>query len=100
MAQSAAEVASASRTILFSTAQGSYTAAGIADFDRPTTNYTMRLCAAPFSTTIVSADFGGDAQLVYDGFGLPDSGGTITLQSGHLQRTIIIDAITGVGAVQ
>jgi hypothetical protein len=100
MVQSAAEATSDSRTVVFSIAASNYVATDITDLDRPTSYFVVRLSAAPFSTSIVSVDLGGDAEIVFDGFGLPDTGGTIVLQSGNLQRTIVIDGSTGAGVVQ
>jgi len=43
----------------------------------------------------VSASFGGDATLIYDGFGKPDSGGQVVIAVGAYQKTILVDAGTG-----
>jgi prepilin-type N-terminal cleavage/methylation domain-containing protein len=100
MVKSAAEVSSSARTIQFSSVNDGYTAVGVQDFDRPLSEYQLRVGSAPYWTNLVSVDFGGNESLVFDGFGRPDSAGTIVLQSGNLQRTIVVDAVTGEGVVQ
>lgn len=100
MVQREAEVSSSSRTLRFYPAQHRYVAVGVNDFDRPTEDYTVRLQTAPYQCELVSVDLGGDEQITFDGFGLPDSDGTIVVQSGHLQRKVVVDATTGKGEIQ
>lgn len=53
------------------------------------------LSEEPYMVAAASADFGGDALLTFDGYGVPDSGGAVTLTSGGVTVTISIDADTG-----
>lgn len=100
LVQSTAEVSSSSRTIQFSSTGNSYVVAGLASPDRPTLDYSMQLSATPYFCDIVSVDCDGDEMLVFNGFGLPDSSATVTIASGHLQRLVVVDPITGKGVVQ
>ncbi len=43
---------------------------------------------------------GGDVQLIFDGYGVPDSGGLITVQVGDATRTVAINPDTGSAEVQ
>ena len=54
----------------------------------------------PYGATILSVDFGGDAEIVFDGFGNPDSGGTVLIQVGTRQKTIAVDGDSGRVTVQ
>jgi hypothetical protein len=45
-------------------------------------------------------DLGGDATLVYDGYGNPDSAGTIVIQLGQYTKRITIDPDTGAATIQ
>jgi hypothetical protein len=48
----------------------------------------------------VTADFGGEAQMSFDGYGVPNRGGTLTLRAGSVQRTIAVDATSGRARIQ
>ena len=45
-------------------------------------------------------DMGGDAQLTFDGYGLPDTGGFVIVQAGDYQYTVVVDPETGAAEVQ
>ena len=42
-----------------------------------------------------SADFGGNAMIVYDAQGAPFSGGTVVISHTGTTRTLTVDAATG-----
>jgi hypothetical protein len=48
-----------------------------------------------YGAEYVSHDFGGDDQLFFDMYGMPDSGGSIVISVGGHVRTVTIDAETG-----
>jgi type II secretory pathway pseudopilin PulG len=91
---------STSQTVVFDVAANSYQLVGMPHPDRPTKEYTVRLAQEPYRTAIVSADFGGQKQVVFDGYGMPDSGGTVVLQVGTEQRVITLDVDSGQASVQ
>lgn len=94
-AQRQARQSSASRTVSFNAANSEYTLTGVADLDHPAQTYRVKLGAEPFRARIVSASFGGDANVVFDGYGAPDSGGSLVIAVGSRQATISVDV--GVG---
>lgn len=49
----------------------------------------------PWGAVVVSADFGGDWSVVFNGHGVPDSGGSAVIQVGAQQRRITVQAQTG-----
>ncbi|MEO1236932.1 MAG: prepilin-type N-terminal cleavage/methylation domain-containing protein [Planctomycetota bacterium] len=62
--------------------------------------YRTDYSADPYRADLVEVDFGGDAQVAFDGFGRPDSGGTLVVRVGGSQRTVELDAVTGEVAVR
>lgn len=99
LARREAGMASASRTVTFSSAGESYTLADVADLNRAGAVYSVSLDDDPYYVDIVSVDLGGDEEVVFDGFGQADSGGTIVVRSGGVDNTIVIDAATGLATV-
>lgn len=94
-----AKTTSASQVIQFDAVAESYTLPGVPHIDHPGQDYQVDLVSR-FQTAIVSVDCGGDAELGFDGYGVPDSGAEITVQCGAYQRTVIVAAETGQASVQ
>ncbi len=99
LARRNAKVSTTSQTVSFDTAKNSYRLVGMMDRDHPAAEYRVSLSDEPYSTTIVSADFGGDAEIIFDGWGVPDSGGSVVVQVGSYQKTIDVDPDTGQASV-
>jgi type II secretory pathway pseudopilin PulG len=95
LAQRQARINSASRSVVFDAAAESYTLLNLSDPDRPSRTYQVSLKNEPYRADIVSASLGGDATLVYDGYGAPDSNGTIVIAVGKYRQTITVDNGTG-----
>lgn len=95
LAQRRARQTSASQTIAFVALTGTYSVTGMSDPDHPSTTYTVRLSEPPYEVSISSVDFDGDAQLIFNGWGVPDSGGTVVLQGSHSVKTITVAPGTG-----
>lgn len=72
-----------------------YTFVDIPDPDRPTATRQVRLADEPYVADLVSADFGGDTTITFDGFGNPVSDGQIVLRVGDHVRTVKLDGETG-----
>ena len=72
----------------------------VADLKNSSADYAVDLSAEPYEAKILSADFGGDATLVFDGYGMPDSGGTVQVQVGENVRTVVFAANTWEATVQ
>ena len=59
-------------------------------------DYTVVLSAEPYRANLTGASFGvGGAQVIFDGWGLPNYGGTVVLSTGAEQRTVAVEAGTG-----
>ena len=100
LAQRYARLSSATQTLSFDVAGHSYTLVGRAHLDHPTASYQVELDEQPYEVQIVSADFGGDAEIEFDGYGMPDSGGTIVVGIGSEERTISLDPDNGQASVE
>ncbi len=72
-----------------------YELVGIQDPDHPGDNYVVSLLQEPYLARIISAPFGADSEIVFDGFGIPDTGGSVTVQVGSYQRTVQVDGNSG-----
>lgn len=100
-AQARARATSRSLSIVFTLPpqESRYRIVGMEDPDRPAAVYAVNLADAPYFATLRSACFGGDPTLVFNGYGIPDSGGTIVLSCGQYTKTVTIDSTTGMAAI-
>ena len=99
-AQSYARTTGASQTVIFSVAANRYQLTNALPLDGASGSYTVDLAAAPYRARLISANFNGAAQVVFNGWGLPDSGGRVTVAVGLEQQTVIVGAETGQITVQ
>ncbi|MCP4249582.1 MAG: prepilin-type N-terminal cleavage/methylation domain-containing protein [bacterium] len=95
LAQRRAISTGASQTVVFDVAASRYRIVGLQHLDDPGREYEVLLAQAPYQTAIVSADFAGDTQIVFDAYGVPDSGGGLIVRVGQYQKQITVDAATG-----
>lgn len=98
LAQAGARAASASRTITFRPNQGAYaiTSSGVGAANSA---WVVQLSDQPFSVSF-NADFAGTLALTFDGYGAPSSGGTVTVSTGGVARTVTVNAQDGACTVQ
>ena len=95
LARQQALVASAIYTMSFDVAASSYHLVGVTDPDHPTASYVVRLSDPPYEVQIVSAILGRDATITFNGYGLPDSGGSVILATGGYAMAVMVDADSG-----
>lgn len=88
LAQRRARYLGAAQTVSFVTATNHYSIVGMADPDRVGMTYAVKLADEPYRVTLVSANVGGDNDLVFDGHGAPDTAGNIVISLGGQTRTI------------
>ena len=100
LAGRAARTAGASKTVSFSVAGAEYTIPGLPSLRDSTADYRVVLSDSPYQAAVVSADFGGDADVAFDGYGTPDSGGSISIQVGEYTKTVVLDAGSGKATIQ
>ena len=95
MARQRALVTSASLTVQFSPSTNDYVIPGLPDLNHSSENYAADVSAYPYNAELVSAVLGIDSDVQFDRYGQPDSGGTITVQSGEYTQTVTVDSETG-----
>lgn len=95
LAQRRAKFTSTSQIITFDVAGDRYALAGVADPDHPSRSYAVNLDTDPYQSVIVSADFGGTAAVTFNGYGIPDSAGTLVVRAGGHHKTLTLNALTG-----
>jgi len=100
LARRQARISSAALSVTFDPSSDSYELAGLQDMDHADEPYEVFLAQGPYRATIVSADFDGDEEIVFDGYGVPDSSGSVVIDVGGYQKTVTLDADTGRGKVQ
>jgi type II secretory pathway pseudopilin PulG len=94
LARHTARLKSAAQTITFTA--GTYTfSAGVKGFDAPSGIYSVALGGPPFELDSVIANFGGTNVLTFDGYGKPNSGGTVVLALQGHQCTLTVNGTTG-----
>jgi len=93
--RSQAIASSQSRRVDFDVANHRYTLVSVMSADRPGTTASTNLADYPYKATLASISVGGDASLVFDMHGRPDSAGTIQLSAGGYSETVTVQADTG-----
>ena len=99
-ARDKARQTSQSRTVTFVPASGQLRILNVQDLNTAGPNYITNLHDEPYQAELISADFGGDSQVVFDGFGVPDSGGAAVVRAGGTQRTVMLNSGTGEAEIQ
>jgi prepilin-type N-terminal cleavage/methylation domain-containing protein len=95
LAQTRAKTSSASQTVRFDNTTASYELLGLSSPLAASNRYIVQLAQEPYAAALGAVTFGGSANLTFDGFGAPESGGTIVVQVGSTSRTITVDAASG-----
>ncbi len=99
LARQRAVSSSAALTVQFVPATNSYSIPGLDDINHPSQAYAIDLGEQPYNAGLLSAALGGDSDVQFDRYGQPDSGGTITVQSGSFQQTVTLDSDTGLASI-
>lgn len=94
-ASQVARVQSAPATIRFDPVTDTYTIDGVSDPDRPGEPYTVNLTADPYAAQLDHADFDGNPNLTFDGYGDASVDGVVIIRSGSTMQVIRFDAQTG-----
>ena len=82
-------------TIDFDVEGNRYTFSSVKDPDSPSVSYVVDVSAAPYHARITAATFGAGTSLNFNGYGVAASGGSVTVQAGSEERTIVVDAGSG-----
>jgi prepilin-type N-terminal cleavage/methylation domain-containing protein len=100
-AQSAAYGSSASKTVTFNVGAGSYEITGVKSLEHSSGSYVVDLTADPYQSGLMSVWGQTGAQsITFNGYGLPDKGGTIVVVCGGASKAISVSATTGTAVLQ
>jgi prepilin-type N-terminal cleavage/methylation domain-containing protein len=100
LARSRAYSSSSTVTVKFDVPADVLWVVGITDMDHPGSDHVVKFADPPYHARLLFADFGGSSAVNFDGYGVPDSGGSIIVQVGSFQRTLKLDPSTGKATVQ
>ncbi len=100
MARDRARAAGANSTVLLDPNSNQYHLVGISDLNKGQGGYIVDLSVEPYNAELLSVDFGGSEEAVFDGYGVPNSAGQIVIKSGSYQKTIVLNADSGKASVQ
>ena len=100
LAQATARTTTSAVTVTFAVVNNRYELVGVVDADDPANNASLTLSDPPYYAQLVAAVFGGDDVVIFDGYGMPDSGGSIDISAGGVTKTIQLDPETGKAVIQ
>ena len=92
-----ARLTSTNQTIQFDVSTNAYVVSGMSSLDNPAGFYAVSLADEPYDASIssITLDSNNNGTVTFDGYGVPDTGGSIVIGVGVYSRTIQIDAATG-----
>lgn len=99
-ARQTAQATSDEVSLQFDTSRHQISSEDLARLNAPGRDYLTDLAAEPFGVRIASANFAGEDECEFDGFGTPASDGTITLELGGSTVVITLSAETGQAVIQ
>ena len=100
LARERARARGARQTVVFSPSANTYRIPSMPSPDGSPGGYTVDLSDASGGATLVSADFSGDSAVVFDGYGVPDSGGVVVVRIGDMLTTVVLDPEIGRATLQ
>ena len=98
LAQRHARITSTEQAVKFKPTPNTYTVGDLDDPEHPGEDYVVSLADEPYRADIVSATFSSN-EVRFDGYGVPNEGGSIIIQVGNHQKTVAVDADTGRASV-
>lgn len=98
-ARSLARAQSAGIQVKFKTDEDCLRLTGVQSMDDAGQEWALDLSAKPYYADLVSNDFSG-SNLTFNGYGYPDSGGSIVIAVGSEKRTVVLDIDSGKAAIQ
>jgi prepilin-type N-terminal cleavage/methylation domain-containing protein len=100
LARRQARTAGAAQSVTFTPALNDYELAALQSLENSKDPYIVELDRAPYDATLYSADFGGKVEVTFDGYGVPDSGGTVEVRVGPFSRTVTLDIDSGEASIE
>ena len=100
LAQATAKAKGASQEVIINQGTDTVELSDLAGLDPHVSEYRTKLLESPYRANITESSFPDNNNIIFDGWGIPDSGGTVVLTVGSETRTITVDAETGRAAIQ
>jgi len=94
-ARELAKSASGSYVVNFQSASATYDFGPVGALVTAPTVQVVRASREPYGVALAGASFGGDAAVVFNGFGVPDSGGSVQVKRGTREYIVTLSATTG-----
>lgn len=91
---------SKSVTVVFDIANDAVVIEGLPQLNNPQADYRTDFHQAIYQATIVSAELGGDAKVVFDMYGRPDSAGEVVIEAGGIRKNVQLDSHTAKASIQ
>lgn len=90
-AQRQARLTSSPKRVVFYAGTGNYELPDMASIERKGKTYSVDLTSDPYRATILTANFGGDGAVIFDGYGSPDTSGSVIISVGKYRQTVTVD---------
>ena len=100
LAQATAKAKGSAQTVIINEGTDTVVLSGRAGLDPHVTEYCTELSESPYRADVTESSFPDDNNIIFDGWGIPDSGGYAIVQVGSETRTISVDADTGKATIQ
>jgi len=100
LARTAAYNTSQPKTVSFDLQANTITISGLGGLDNSSQQYATDLAAEPYRASLISADFGGQGEVVFDMYGMAGSAGMVIVESGGTRHTVVLDSASGEATVQ
>ena len=85
--------------VTFSPSTHSYSIPQVSSLNSITQTFQVSLSVSPYQSTLNSVSFpggtGGDLQVIFNHYGSPDSGGSVIVHCGTINKTVQLNANTG-----
>jgi type II secretory pathway pseudopilin PulG len=88
VARAEARSRSTNITVTFDVANNKYGISGVTSLESASAPASLILSDPPYHAQLLSADFGGDEVVTFDGYGLPDDTGTVVVGVGGVTRIV------------
>ena len=89
-----------SQTVTINQGRDTVVLSDLAGLDPHVSEYCTKLSESPYRANITESSFPANNDIIFDGWGIPDSGGYAILEVGSETRTINVDADTGKATIE
>ena len=100
LAQATAKAKGSSQTVTIDQGTDTVVLSDLAGLDPHVSEYCTKLSESPYRANITESSFPANNDIIFDGWGIPDSGGYAILEVGSETRTINVDADTGKATIE